>query len=321
MVATLRRELRDLDAAEDVAQDAFAEALQSWGKNGVPDRPGAWLTTAARRRAYDRRRRDRRYADRIPLLARSEIADDPDATQLIDDQLALVFGCCHRSLDADAQIALTLRAVAGLSTAQIARAFLVPTATMAARLTRAKRKIVAAGVPFVVPSRDRLGERLGTVLSVVYLIYTEGHASGHGESLVRGELCDEALWLADTVVRLVPDEPQALALAALLHLTDVRRPARLDEQKLPVLIQDQDRARWDRTQLERGRELLQRARVGGPSAYLLQAEIAALHGQAAAWSDTDWPGIVRCYDALLLIAPTPVIALNRAAAVAMRDGP
>jgi RNA polymerase sigma-70 factor (ECF subfamily) len=236
--------------------------------------------------------------------------------------LALLFGCCHRSLSTEAQVALTLRAVAGLSTVQIARAFLVPPATMAARIVRAKRKIAAAGIPFSLPASDELAERLSPVLSVIYLVYTEGHASGSAEMLLRGDLCDEALWLAGTLSELLPDEPEVLGLAALLYLTDARRTARVDDSGLPVLIEDQDRSRWDQERLTAGLALLARARrAAGPGPYALQAEIAAQHGLAACWDDTDWDAIVRCYDRLLAINGTPVVALNRAVAVAMRDGP
>ncbi len=322
VVATLRQDLGDLDAAEDAAQEAFAEAVRSWAVHGVPERPGAWLTTTARRRAVDRLRREQRFAARMPALARSDTWEDPDPSRLVDDELALLFGCCHRSLAIEAQIALTLRAVAGLSTEQIARAFLVPPATMAARIGRAKRKIAAAGIPFSVPARDELADRLTAVLSVIYLVYTEGHASGTGEMLMRGDLCEEALWLAVTLTELVPDEPEVLGLAALLHLTDVRRPARVDQTGLPVLIEHQDRSRWDAELLTQGLALLTRARrTHRPGPYAVQAEIAALHGLAARWEDTDWDAIVDCYDQLLAMSATPVVALNRAVAVAMRDGP
>ena len=322
VVATLRRDLGDLDAAEDAAQEAFAEAVRSWAVHGVPDRPGAWLTTTARRRAVDRIRREQRFTVHLPTLARAEVWEDPDPSRLVDDELALLFGCCHRSLSTEAQVALTLRAVAGLSTVQIARAFLVPPATMAARIVRAKRKIAAAGIPFSLPASDELAERLSPVLSVIYLVYTEGHASGSAEMLLRGDLCDEALWLAGTLSELLPDEPEVLGLAALLCLTDARRTARVDDSGLPVLIEDQDRSRWDHERLNAGLALLARARPAVcPGPYALQAEIAAQHGRAACWDDTDWDAIVRCYDRLLAINGTPVVALNRAVAVAMRDGP
>lgn len=321
LVATLVREVRDLDLAEESVQDAFAEAATRWRRDGPPARPGAWLLTTARRRAIDRIRRRRRLADRLPLLAAS-IDAVPDPRQLADDQMALLFGCCHPALALDAQVALTLRAVGGLTTAQIARAFLVRDETMAKRLVRAKHKIRAAGVPFAVPPPERLEARVAAVSAVIYAIFTEGHASSTGPTLVRGDLCDEAIWLAESLATLVPHEPETHGLAALLLLTDARRAARVDDAGRPVLLADQDRSRWDRAAIDRGLRHLGRAHAGarlGP--YQAQAAIAALHATAPAVGETDWPAIVRLYDLLVAWDATPVVRLNRAAAIAEVDGP
>ena len=247
LVATLVREVGDLSLAEESVSEAFTEASDRWRTDGIPRRPGAWLLTTARRRAIDRIRRDRRFTDRLPLLV-EDAGREPDevtSRQQVDDQLALVFGCCHPALAPEAQVALTLRYVAGLSTAQIAAAFLVPEATMNKRLVRAKHKIAAAAVPIEIPAPDRLHERLAGVCGVVYAIFTEGHASTVGTTLLRGDLCDEALWLADTLVALLPEEHDVLALRALCRLTDARRATRIDDDGLPVLLRDQDRSKWD----------------------------------------------------------------------------
>ncbi|MCB0970022.1 MAG: RNA polymerase subunit sigma-24 [Acidimicrobiales bacterium] len=323
LVATLVRDLGDLALAEDCASDAFVEAAARWGSDGSPDRPAAWLLTTARRKAIDRVRRDQRFADRLPALAeRAERGGEPRSHDLVDDQLALIFGCCHPSLAADAQVALTLREVCGLSTGQIASAFLVPPETMAKRLVRAKAKIRAAGVPFTVPEADALAERLDAVLGVVYLIFTEGHASADAAELLRGDLCDEARWLSGLLVDLLPDRPEVAGLAALVAFTDARRASRLADDGSVVLLEDQDRSRWDRGLIAEGERLLQQGwaqGVAGP--YLLQAAIAGEHARAAAAADTDWRRIVGLYDLLALVRPSPVVDLNRAAAVAMADGP
>ncbi len=322
LVATLVRDLGDVQLAEDCAQEAFVEAAARWGPGRTPDRPGAWLLTAARRKAIDTVRRDRRFATRQPELRR--IAETPprEPTGLVDDQLALIFGCCHPSLERDAQIALTLRVVCGLSTTQIAAAFLVPQETMAKRLVRAKAKIRLAGIPFKVPPPETRNDRLAAVLHVVYLIFTEGHTGTDTASLVRGDLCDEARFLVGLLDRLQPDDPDVLALAALLCFTDARRATRVDAEGGLILLEDQDRARWDADLIAAGRQLLGRAfghgRVG---VYHLQAAIAAVHATAPSYELTEWRSIVALYDAMMRLDPAPVVALNRAVAVAMADGP
>lgn len=326
LVATVVRDVGDLALAEDVVSEAFAEAADRWHRDGVPRRPGAWLLTTARRRAIDRIRRDRRFAERLPTLAGLvEDGDEPAPGRRIDDQLALICGCCHPALAAEAQVALTLRYVAGLSTAQIARAFLVPEATMAKRLVRAKHKMSAAGVPIDIPPPDRLDDRLAAVCGVVYAIFTEGHASAAGATLLRGELCDEALFLADTLVDLLPDHHEVLALRALCRLTDARRVTRVDDEGLPVLLRDQDRSRWDRRTIADGLADLAAAQAlvppAGASPYLPQAMLAALHASAPTWEETNWAAIVAVYDSLAAAGAGPVLLLNRAVAVAEREGP
>ena len=325
LVATLTRELRDLDLAEEAAQEAFLEASRVWRRDGPPDRPGAWLLTTARRRAIDRIRRAKRFDDRLAALA-EDAERQPEQRRLVDDQLALLFGCCHPALERDSQVALTLRAVGGLTTSQIAHAFLVPESTMAKRLTRAKKKIRAAGIPFTVPDADRLGDRLAAVCSVVYAILTEGHASASGPTLLRGDLCDEAIWLAETLAGLTPDETEVRSLAALCLLTDARRAARFDASGEQVLLADQDRSAWDGEKIRRGIGHLLAANAGanagavvGP--YQLQATIAAIHASADRWEDTDWAAIVGVYDVLVGTGAGPIVALNRAVAIGERDGP
>ncbi len=322
IVATLRRELGDLDLAEDVASEAFAEASRRWGLDGLPDRPGAWLLTTARRKALDRLRRDQRFADRLPALA-EDLDRQPEPAALVDDQLALIFGCCHPALDDAARVALTLRSVAGLSTRQIARAFVVGEETMAKRLVRAKKKIRAAGIPFTIPPPDQLEARVDAVCGVVYAVFTEGHASSDGAALVRGSLCDEAIFLAETLCKLLPDHDEVRALAALCLLTDARRATRVDADGLPVLLADQDRSRWDRDRITRGLAHLVAARALDPAAgpFRLQAMVAACHAAAHRYVDTDWRTIVHVYDAMLAQGGGAVVALNRAVAVGERDGP
>ncbi len=321
LVATLTRELGDLQLAEDVAQDAFVEASRHWRRSGTPDRPGAWLLTTARRKAIDRIRRAQRFDERLPVLA-DDLERQPDPQLLVDDQLALLFGCCHPALTTEAQVALTLRSIGGLTTAQIAHAFLVPEATMAKRLVRAKNKIRAAGIPFSVPDPDRLPDRLVAACGVVYAIFTEGHSSSHGAPLVRGDLCDEATWLAETLAELVPGESEVRALAALCLLTDSRRAARLNRARLPVLLADQDRSLWDQDKIRRGMEhLLAANALGRVGPYQLLATIAALHSSAETYAETDWRAIIGVYDVMLQQGGGPVVALNRAVAVGERDGP
>ncbi len=324
LVAALVRDLRDLELAEDCASEAFITAADRWEHDGVPDRPGAWLLTTARRRAIDRIRRADRYADKLALLeatARSATAASTSRT-LPDDQLALLLGCCHPALSIDAQVALTLRAVGGLTTPEIARAFLVPEATMAKRLTRAKHKIKATNIPFTVPTADQLAERLDAVLHVIYLIFTEGHTSAEPTTLVRGDLCDEAIWMAELLVELRPDEPEVRGLAALILLTDARRAARVGEDGSLVLLEDQDRSRWDRDKIERGEDHLRAAHCAGPiGVYGLQAAAAVVHDRAGRFEDTDWLAILEIYDALAEKQDSTVIHLNRAVALSYVDGP
>jgi RNA polymerase sigma-70 factor, ECF subfamily len=321
LVATLMRDLGDLDLAEDAAQDAFLAAARRWPATGRPDVPGAWLVTTARRKAIDRLRRARRLDDHLAALAEASEPDERGPSGLVDDQLALLLGCCHPALDTEAQIALTLRSIAGLSVAQIAKAFLVSEAAMARRIGRAKTKISGARIPFTLPDRATLVERLEVVRRVVFLIFTEGHTSSTSATLVRGDLCDEAVWLAELLVELVPDDPEGHGLAALVLLTDARRASRLDGADGLVLLEDQDRSAWDRERIDRGLAHLAKAyemHVGGP--FQLQAAIAAVHATSPSFSGTDWPLIVRLYDALLRREPTAVVALNRAVAVSYADG-
>ena len=332
LVATLVRDVGDLSIAEDAAQDAFIEASTRWPIDGVPDRPGAWLLTTGRRKAIDQIRRMRRFESRLPTLAAavavsaSDFAettdDDVAGDRALDDQLALLVGCCHPSLAPDAQVALTLRIVAGLSTPQIARAFLVSEETMTRRLTRAKTKVRAARIPFEKPSVATLTERVGAVCEVISSIFTEGHASATDTAFIRGDLCEEAIWLAELLCRLVPTDPEVAGLHALLLLTDARRPSRLDLHGSPILLADQDRSRWDQPMIARGLAELARAHSfhrGG--AFQFQAAIAALHVTAPTFEATDWPAVLRLYDVLLQHQPTALVALNRAVAVDRVHGP
>lgn len=321
LVATLVRDVGDLGIAEDAAQDAFVEAARRWPVDGVPDRPGAWLLTTARRKAIDQIRRLRRFEDRLPALSNTRSDDDGDERAL-DDQLALVVGCCHPALDREAQVALTLRVVAGLSTPQIARAFLVSDSAMARRLGRARAKIRAARIPFDPPGPDTLTERIEVVGEVIWSIFTEGHTSATDTALVRGDLCDEAVWLAGLLGSLAPDDPEVAGLHALLLLTDARRAGRLDLDGRPILLPEQDRSLWDRSMIARGLAELARAHAfgrGGPFQY--QAAIAALHATAPTFAATDWTAVLRLYDVLLRHQPTALVALNRAIALDRVRGP
>jgi len=328
IVASVLRIVRDIDAAEEIVQQAFEQALQHWPAEGTPDRPGAWLLTAARHRALDRLRRARRSEARAGALAyeaalgaddETPCAMDPEA--IPDDRLRLIFTCCHPRLPADSRVALTLRLVGGLSTAEIARAFLVPESTIAQRLVRAKRTIRDRALPYEVPDGPELTARLPGVLAVVYLIFNEGYAAHAGDALVRDDLCEEALRLAQTLAELMPAEREVLGLLALLEFQASRAAARTDDDGDLVLLADQDRARWDRSRIARGLARLERC---GPIAdagpYQLQAAIAALHAQARDWEATDWPGIVALYDALVRVAPSPVVELNRAVAIGLARG-
>jgi RNA polymerase sigma-70 factor (ECF subfamily) len=335
-VATLIRVLGDFDLAEEAVQEAFITALETWPTRGVPDNPGAWITTTARNRAIDRLRRKRVLAEKAELLGRQALIEeelaaiDPDAAldgadamnPIVDDRLRLIFTCCHPALAMDARVALTLRTLGGLSTPEIARAFLVPEATLAQRLVRAKRKIRDAGIPYRVPDDHALPERLDGVLRVLYLVFNEGYGASTGDRLVRRELSTEAIRLVRVLASLMPDEPEALGLLALMLLHDARRETRTGPTGALVLLEDQDRGRWDRTRIEEGQTLLDRAmRMRRVGPYQLQAAIAALHDEAASADVTDWAQIAALYRILGDMQPSPVVELNRAVAIAMADGP
>jgi RNA polymerase sigma-70 factor (ECF subfamily) len=326
-VATLIRILGDFDLAEEVVQDAFATALERWPREGVPDNPAAWIVTTARNRAIDRIRRDKRFAEKRVMLEREAETTTPapeieEPPPMEDDRLRLIFTCCHPALSLEAQVALTLRTLGGLTTPEIARAFIVPEATLAQRLVRAKRKIRDARIPYRVPGGDQLGERLGSVLAVLYLIFNEGYAATSGDALVRRELCDEAIRLTTMLAMLMRDEPEVVGLLALMLLHHARKDTRIDAAGDLVLLEDQDRARWDRRQVIEGLRILRRAlEAGRPGPYQIQAMIAALHAQPLHADETDWPRIAKLYDDLEAITPSAVVKLNRAVAVAMADGP
>jgi RNA polymerase sigma-70 factor (ECF subfamily) len=327
LLAALVHRFGDLDLAEDVASEAIEAALRHWPVDGVPDRPGAWLLTTARRRAVDRLRRDRAYATRLAVLQAEADRSDPAApadagSDLPDERLRLFFTCTHPALAADDRGALILRCLAGLTTPEVARAYLVPTTTMAQRIVRAKNKIRRARIPFRVPGPDELPERLPGVLQVLYSIFTEGYAASTGPQLQRLDLAEEAIRLARILRRLLPAERDVAGLLGLMLLVHARRAARTGAGGELVLLDDQDRTRWDRPLIEEGQALVVTALTGGdPGPYGVQAAIAALHAEAADVAGTDWPQIVALYDVLLALTPSPVVALNRAAAVAMRDGP
>jgi RNA polymerase sigma-70 factor (ECF subfamily) len=333
VIAATTRTTRDLDLAEECAQDAFAEALTSWPRDGVPTNPGAWLTTIAKRRAIDSIRRASTYRTKLPLLIQPEPTRDGDtlpmhAADIIDekvvsdDTLRLVFMCCHPSLSNEAQTALTLRLVCGMTTPDIARCFLASESTMAARLSRAKRKISIARIPFIVPSTADLPERLGAVLSVIYLLFTIGHTAPSGEQLVRIDTVSEAIRLARLLHKLVPNDSEVKGLLALLLVNDARRESRLDDDGRAQRISEQDRSTWNHDMIREARHLINTNPQSEPRGqYTLQAAIALLHAEAPSFDEVDWTQIVRTYDELVFVWPSPVVQLNRAVAVSKTAGP
>ena len=326
VLAATVRVTRDLDLAEDCVQDAYARALVNWPANGIPRRPGAWLTTVARRRALERLRRATTLARKLPLLIVDDKpgmpAESRDAATFPDDRLRLIFTCCHPALSTDAQLALTLRLVCGLTSAEVARAFLVKEATMRARITRAKQKIAEAGIPYRVPAEHELLERVGVVLDAIHLLYSSGYTAASGDDLVRGDLAARALDLATMMHTLLPGLSEVKGLLALLRLTDARQSARVSPEGQLILMEDQKRSLWDSAAIDTGLRLVHEALSIPPAGrYALMAAIAAVHAEAPRWEETDWPQLVGLYDLLLQRWPTPVVALNRAVALSFVEGP
>ncbi len=328
IVATLIGLIGDFDLAEEAAQEAFTAAVDQWRASGVPEFPRAWIIQTARHKAIDRIRRKARFEEKLESYATSGLVraiEEPnyDTSEIPDDRLRLIFTCCHPALALEAQVALTLRTLCGLETDEIARAFLVPPTTMAQRLVRAKRKIRDAGIPYIVPETHDMAERVDAVLTVIYLVFNEGYAATRGGPLLRTDLCAEAIRLGRLVRTLMAPQPpaEATALVALMLLHDARRDARLDEVGDIVVLEEQDRRRWDQRQIAEALPLVEQAFRAGPGPFAAQAAIAALHCQAARAEDTDWPQIVGLYDLLERLQPSPIIALNRAVAIAMADGP
>lgn len=325
MLGATVRVAGDIDTAEEAVQDAYASALSTWGPRGIPKNPGAWLTVTARRRALDMRRRAATERRALPKLLDPEeyLPDDPGrgVEDIPDDRLRLIFTCCHPALNPDAQVALTLRLLCGLSTADVARAFLIPEATIAARITRAKKKIAAAHIPYRVPAATELRQRLDGVLSVVYLVYTTGHTAPSGENLMRRDLAERGHELARMLRLLLPGDGDVAGLLALILLTDARSGARLDVHRELVLLEDQDRSKWDRPAITEGAALLREAlNLRPPGRFALMAAIAAVHDESTSWSDTDWQEILGLYDLLLEKWPSPVVKLNRAIALGFAVG-
>lgn len=327
VLAATVRVARDLDLAEECVQEAYAQALTAWQRDGIPNKPAAWLTTAAKRRAMDAIRREQVFKSKLPLLVETDMeesltpSEDP-ADVVPDDRLRLVFTCCHPALSREAQIALTLRLICGVTTHEIAHLFLVSETTMAARVTRAKKKISAARIPYRVPKATELPERLDAVLTVIHLLYTTGYTAPSGDQLVRDDLIDRALNLARMLHTLMPDEREVWGLLALLLVTHARRSTRTDADGRLLRLEDQNRTRWDRDAIDEARRLtLDGLKGGRPGRYVLQAAIAGLYAEAPAYEETDWPQIVVLYDELLKAWPSPVVALNRAVAVSMASGP
>jgi RNA polymerase sigma factor (sigma-70 family) len=325
VLAATVRVTRDLDLAEECVQDAYARALATWGSRGVPASPGAWLTTVSRRRAVDLLRRDALLRRSLPLLLDEQVDHGPGdiaAHEVEDDRLRLIFTCCHPAIAAEAQVALTLRLLCGLTTAEVARAFLVSEPTMAARITRAKKKIAAARIPYCVPAAAELPERIHAVLTVVHLVFTTGHTAPAGENLVRRDLVERSLDLARMLRVLLPGDADVAGLLALILLTDARSATRVGAGGRLLLLDEQDRAQWDRRAISEGIALVREAlRRRPPGRFALMAAIAAVHAEAPTWPDTDWREVVALYDLLVQIWPSPVVALNRAVAVGLANGP